>query len=69
MPAFLEKKLEAEYGKGNPRVYATMNKIGAMHGNKETAKGREMAEKHARKMSGVKPGKRMTLRNIAKANS
>ncbi len=46
MPAFLEKKLEKEYGKGDPRVYATMNKIGAMHGNVETAKGREMQKKH-----------------------
>lgn len=46
MPNFLEKKLEKEYGKGNPRVYATMNAIGAMHGNKETPKGRTMAKKH-----------------------
>jgi len=50
MPKFLEEKLEGEYGKGNPRVYATMNKIGAMHGNKETAKGREMEAKHKRDM-------------------
>ena len=42
MPAFLEKKLEAEYGKGDPRVYATMNAIGAMRGNKTTAKGEAM---------------------------
>jgi hypothetical protein len=46
MPAFLEKKLEAEYGKGNSRVYATMNAIGAMHGNKETPKGKAMEKKH-----------------------
>lgn len=46
MPAFLEHKLEKEYGKDNPAVYATMNKIGAMHGNKKTEKGREMEEKH-----------------------
>ena len=39
-------ELEKEYGKGNPRVYATMNSIGAMHGNKETAKGRAMEKKH-----------------------
>jgi hypothetical protein len=50
MPKFLEDKLSAEYGKGNPRVYATMNKIGAMRGNKETAKGREMEAKHKRDM-------------------
>ena len=48
MPKFLEEKLEKEYGKGDPRVNATMNSIGAMHGNKETAKGREMEEKHER---------------------
>ena len=46
MPKFLENKLESEYGKGDPRVYATMNSIGAMHGNKETEKGRQMERKH-----------------------
>lgn len=47
-PKFLEKKLEKEYP-GNPHaVYGTMNKIGAMHGNKETAKGRRMEKKHAK---------------------
>lgn len=46
MPRFLERKLEAEYGKGNPRVYATMNKMGVMHGNKTTAKGKAMEKKH-----------------------
>lgn len=50
MPAFLEKKLEAEYGKGNPRVYAIMNSLGAMHGSRETALGREMEKKHETKM-------------------
>lgn len=54
MPKFLERKLEAEYGKGNPRVYATMNKIGAMRGNKITAKGKEMEAKHK---SDMKKGK------------
>jgi hypothetical protein len=54
MPKFLEKKLESEYGKGDPRVYATMNAIGAMHGNKETAKGAAMQAKHDRDMH--KPG-------------
>jgi hypothetical protein len=50
VPKFLEKKLEGEYGKGNPIVYATMNKLGAMKGNKETAKGREMERKHKAKV-------------------
>lgn len=48
MPDFLEKKLRAEYGDNDRAVYGTMNKIGAMHGNKITAKGREMEAKHAR---------------------
>lgn len=48
-PRFLEKKLMAEYGPNNPSaVYGTMNKLGAMHGNKETAKGRAMERKHAK---------------------
>ena len=55
MPDFLEKKLEAEYGKGNPRVYATMNALGAMHGNKITPRGHQMERKHEldlRKLAG-----------------
>jgi hypothetical protein len=48
MPKFLEDKLKKEYP-GNPgAVYGTMNKIGAMKGNKITAKGREMEKKHER---------------------
>lgn len=46
MPKFLENKLRAEYGNNPHAIYGTMNKIGAMHGNKETAKGREMEQKH-----------------------
>lgn len=50
MPKFLERKLRAEYG-DNPRaIYGTLNVIGAMHGNKETAKGRAMEQKHQRDM-------------------
>ena len=42
MPKALEHKLEREYP-GNPHaVYGTMNKIGAMKGNKETKKGRSI---------------------------
>jgi hypothetical protein len=29
-------------------VYGTMNNMGAMHGNKVTAKGRQMQRKHKR---------------------
>lgn len=48
MPAFLEDKLKQEYP-NNPRaVYGTLNAIGAMHGNKETAKGAAMDAKHAK---------------------
>jgi hypothetical protein len=46
MPAFLEAKLKKEYGNNPSAIYGTMNKIGAMHGNKETAKGAAMEAKH-----------------------
>jgi hypothetical protein len=55
VPKFLEKKLKAEYGQNSKIPYMVMNKLGAMHGNKETAKGREMEKKHNAKM---KRGKR-----------
>ena len=48
MPKFLEQKLKAEYPNNPHAVYGTMNAIGAMHGNKETAKGRAMEAKHNR---------------------
>lgn len=46
MPRFLEKKMEKRYGKGNPIIYATMNKMGMMKGNKTTSKGMELEKKH-----------------------
>ena len=47
MPEFLEKKLAKEYGASNKRaIYGTMNKLGAMRGNKITPKGRAMEAKH-----------------------
>lgn len=46
MPAFLEKKLKKEYGKNSKIPYMVMNKLGAMKGNKETKKGKQMAKKH-----------------------
>ena len=46
MPKFLEKRLRAEYGDNPHAIYGTMNKIGAMKGNKETPKGRAMEAKH-----------------------
>lgn len=60
MPKFLEKKLKQEYG-DNPRaVFGTMNKIGAMKGNKTTDKGRAMEAKHKRDM---KSGKKRTKKS------
>lgn len=53
MPKFLEQKLKsaaATKGLKGKRaaayVYGTMNNMGAMHGNKETAKGAAMQAKH-----------------------
>lgn len=54
MPAFLEKKLKKEYGNNKHAIYGTLNKIGAMHGNKETAKGRSMEKKHLAKSRALK---------------
>ena len=46
MPKFLEEQLKRQYP-GNPHaVYGTLNTIGAMIGNRETAKGRAMQRKH-----------------------
>lgn len=46
MPKFLEDKLKARYGAKSDVPYKIMNSIGAMHGNKETAKGAAMERKH-----------------------
>jgi hypothetical protein len=53
MPAFLEAKLKskaAEKGfsgkKAKRYVYGALNNMGAMRGNKETAKGKRMQKKH-----------------------
>ncbi len=51
MPKFLEDKLKAEYPNNPGAVYGTMNAIGAMHGNKETAKGKAMDKTHAVRMA------------------
>lgn len=60
MPKFLEDKLRREYGDNPHAIYGTMNKIGAMQGNKETAKSREMEKKHMADMS--KPHKIREMR-------
>jgi hypothetical protein len=56
MPEFLERKLKAQYP-GNPHaVYGTLNAIGAMRGNKETAKGLAMQKEHNAKKKQVHRG-------------
>ena len=55
MPKFLEEKLKKEYGANSKTPYKVMNAIGAMHGNKETAKGRAMEAKHERDHGKHKP--------------
>jgi len=46
-PVFLEKKLKKEYGENKHAIFGTLNKIGAMKGNKETKKGKRMEKKHS----------------------
>lgn len=53
MPKFLEDKLKREYPNNPGAVFGTLNKLGAMRGNKETAKGRTMQRKHDRKYAAV----------------
>lgn len=53
MPDFLERKLRANVPRGvNPDhyVYGTLNNMGAMRGNKITAKGKAMQKKHNAKV-------------------
>lgn len=59
MPQFLEEKLKKEYGNNPHAIYGTMNKIGAMRGNKVTAKGRAMQRKHDSKKKGKSIGSAM----------
>lgn len=54
MPAFLEAKLRKQYGDNPKAIYGTMNKVGAMRGNKETPKGKRMQAKHEKKMNKLK---------------
>lgn len=58
MPKFLEQELRASAEKkgytgrkADAYVYGAMNNMGAMHGNKETAKGRNMQAAHDLKAS------------------
>lgn len=45
MPKLLEQKLKKEYPGNDHAVYGTLNKIGAMNGNKETSKGKRIEKK------------------------
>jgi hypothetical protein len=63
MPQFMEEALaksadkKGKTGREKARyVYGAMNNLGAMHGNKETAKGKRMEAKHEAKMRGGKRG-------------
>lgn len=49
-PIFLENKLKKEYGAKSAVPYKVMNSIGAMKGNKETPKGKEMEKMHKSKV-------------------
>ena len=40
----VEGKLKARYGDNKHAIYGTLNKIGLMHGNKATAKGKRAAK-------------------------
>lgn len=46
MPKFLEDKLKAEYPGDKAAPFKIMNKLGAMKGSRETAKGKAMEKKH-----------------------
>ena len=57
MPNFLESRLRTSAthkgftGKrADKYVYGAMNNLGAMHGSKETAKGKQMEKKHEKKV-------------------
>lgn len=61
MPRFLEDRLKSEArkkgftGKRAARyVYGSMNNLGYMRGNKETAKGREADRKHRKDVATAK---------------
>lgn len=49
MPEILEKKLKKEYGAKSDIPYKIMNKMGVMHGNKTTPKGRALEKKMGKK--------------------
>jgi len=71
MPQFLEarlKKAAADKGfSGDEKkryVYGALNNMGAMRGNKETAKGKRMQKKHEAKVA-ANTGKMRKLSDLA----
>src|SRR5689334_8551325 len=74
MPKFLIDKLKAEYPNNPHAVYGTLNNLGAMHGNKETAKGAAMQAKHERDVkagtaSGMHPKMRERAQMVKEAHA
>src|ERR1700687_5808940 len=68
MPKFLEQRLENAAAKrgltgkaAKHYVFGAMNDLGAMHGNQETAKGREMERKHDKAKEKVAPMREMRI--------
>jgi hypothetical protein len=51
MPEFIERKLKKEYRNNDHAIYGTMNKLGLVKGNRETAKGKRVEAKHEKKLS------------------
>lgn len=68
MPKFLEDKLKAEYGEDSSTPYKVMNSVGAMKGNKETAKGKAMQAKHDRDVAADKAKPKATRISPAAAD-
>lgn len=56
MPTFLERKLKRRYGEDSAIPYKVMNAMGAMHGSKETGKGKAMERKHKARLRHKKMG-------------
>lgn len=64
MPKFLETKLKKEYGEKSTVPFKVMNKIGAMRGSKETAKGKAMQEKHDKKIAKKEKSGKSMMREL-----
>lgn len=57
MPAFLEKRLKAEYGQNSDIPFKVANSLQLMRGARETAKGRALDRKHTRDVAAGKAKK------------